>query len=210
MTNNYGIIAPFYDLLKKIVFGQSLIKAECIHLNGVSQESKLLVVGCGSSEFLEHIDTSKFKCINCIDKSAKMCEKSRKRRDNLNLADKIRIEKKDFKNFGSSVKYDVIALPFFLDSQKFNDIPLILDKCHSMLAEQGSLIITDFNSKTYRKSNILLIKSMYIFFRISTNIPVLTLFDTRNFIDLKKWKQENSYLSPKELIFSIKLKKIPI
>ncbi|MEQ8360340.1 MAG: class I SAM-dependent methyltransferase [Cytophagales bacterium] len=210
MTNNYGIIAPFYDLLKKIVFGQSLIKAECIHLNEVRPESKLLVIACGSSEFLEHIEISKFSSITCIDKSAKMCQKSRYRRNKLKQAEKIQIKESEFESFTSTQKYDVIALPFFLDSQKPTDIHVILDKCHTMLADQGSLIITDFNSLSSRKSNILLIKIMYIFFRISTNIPVLTLFDRRNFLDLMKWKQENSYLSPKELIFSIKLKKIPI
>ncbi len=209
MTNYYGIIAPFYDKIKSLVFGKSLIKAECIHLQTIKPESKLLVVGSGSSEFLEFIDTNLFKRITCIDKSARMCEKSRKRADNLGLNKLVQIEETDFLSFSLSHNYDVIALPFFLDSQKRSEIPSILDKCHAMLSEQGALIITDFNAKTSRKSNILLIKIMYIFFRISTNIPILSLFDISDFINLNKWEQEKSYFSPQQLIFSIKLKKIP-
>lgn len=211
MPNNYNLIAPVYDFLKRIVFGNSLIKAECHFLKNIKADSSLLVVGSGTSEFLEHIDISLFSRIYCLDKSKKMCQITISRAFNLGFKDKIDVICEDFIDFKTSEKFDIVALPFLLDCQSEQDIPVILNKVEHLTKQRAHMIITDF----YRESDNYLIKKvliklMYLFFRVSTNISRTSLPDFQLIIEKEKWSLENTFLNDQKTLFSLKLKKISI
>ncbi len=207
MANNYNTIAPFYDILKKIVFGNSLLNTECHFLKNVPENSRLIVLGCGTSEFLEIIDTGLYKEIVCLDKSEGMCQKSSNRAEKLGLSHKLKVINQDFLNFSDSETYDFIAMPYFLDCQSDENIPLILQKAKSILDKEGHLIISDFNKKRPNSLiNNTLVKIMYLFFRISTGIPRKALPDYDLFIQNKDWKMEKVYSNSSGVLFSKKLK----
>lgn len=178
MPNNYSIISPFYDAIKTLVFGKTLIETEIHFLKNLESKS-LLVIGSGSAEFLNHIEIEGFEKISLIDKNPEMLSKAKNRiKDDSNIEIlNMDILQSDFLN-----EYDYISLPFFLDCLNDSEINLVLERVYSILKPQGKLIISDFfldeNSST--KSRFLT-KLMYQFFSIATNINRSQIPDYKHF-----------------------------
>ncbi len=205
-SNQYNLISPIYNTLKQMVFGDKLIEAEIHFLKNPNEKSSLLVVGCGTADFLSHIDLSKFDQITCLDKSRKMIETARKTASNRNL--NISFLNCDFREFELRAKYDLISLPFFLDCQKDTQITEFIAKCYDLLKKDGQLIITDFYKKQRNSIlSTLLLSMMYIFFKIVTNIERMSLPDYKRFLDKKKWEMEQEFYQTMVNVLSLKIKK---
>ena len=76
----YGLIAPFYDHLVKLVFGDKLKELQCSFLKKIQSNDKVLILGGGTGWILEEIDSV---CVNTdivyIDKSPSMIKRAKRR-----------------------------------------------------------------------------------------------------------------------------------
>jgi len=105
---NYNFIAPLYDRLKKLVFGDQIDVAERTYYHRVKSGEKVLVVGGGTGTNLKFLSNSSH--ITYIDSSSKMIEIAREKRKNA-----IQFTICDFLEFESSEQFDWIICPFVLD-----------------------------------------------------------------------------------------------
>ena len=166
--NDFDAIAPFYDRLKRLVFGKSVDESQLCFLNRI-KGGKVLVLGGGSGEILVAILQSFPKCdIWYVDASSKMISLAQER-----LKEKVHNVKFIYgtqDSVSSDIRFDTVITNFFLDlfpDEKVNEITGMVAR---WLDQGGHWIITDFVDDGKKRHNVLL-HAMYIFFRIVCGIP---------------------------------------
>ena len=188
MSNNYNSIAGIYDPIKTLIFGKSLILNEVQIINKLKFRN-LLVVGCGSSEFLEYINLDKIERIVLLDSSKKMCEISSKRVVKLEIEHKCEVIFQNFNKWSSEDTFDAISFPYILDCLSDQEIDQFIEKSYDMCSETGKLVISDFKaSQGHFSFSNLLIPLMYIFFKLTSGINRKYIPDYSKHINNKNWK----------------------
>lgn len=173
MKNNFNLIAPVYDALAKLVFGNKLKRAQCHFLHLIPQDSNVLILGGGTGWLLDEIFKTGFRgSVTYVEASAKMIKMTKKRlQPSWNVALICGDEKAIPNEF-----YDVIITNFFLDvfsSDKLKDIMATLS---DRLSQRGLWFCTDFRN-TNRLKHKLIIWSMLQFFRLTTQLEAGQLLD---------------------------------
>ncbi|PIQ47966.1 MAG: SAM-dependent methyltransferase [Cytophagales bacterium CG12_big_fil_rev_8_21_14_0_65_40_12] len=173
MKNNFNFIAPVYDALAKLVFGNKLKRAQCHFLHLISQDSNVLILGGGTGWLLDEIFKTGFRgSVTYVEASTKMIKMTEKRlQPSWNVSLICGDEKAIPKEF-----YDVIITNFFLDvfsSDKLKDIMATLS---DRLSHRGLWFCTDFRH-TNRLKHKLIIWSMLQFFRLTTQLEAGQLLD---------------------------------
>src|SRR6185295_7486640 len=74
----YDLLAPFYDALSSIVFGNSMYRAQVHLLSDIPPGSKVLVLGGGTGRWLREVSIQRFHPeITYIDSSHGMLKRAR-------------------------------------------------------------------------------------------------------------------------------------
>ena len=171
MATNYDRIARIYDSLSRIVFGNYIIKAQVSLLQYIAPQSQILLVGGGTGWILEklaqHCDTG--LNIDYVESSAEMIAISKGKNHGKNKVNFIHLP---IEEFATGKDYDVIFTPFIFDNFKPEKAIVVFNDLHQMLKRNGLWLHADFvydaqNGTLWQK---LLLKVMYLFFRITSNI----------------------------------------
>jgi ubiquinone/menaquinone biosynthesis C-methylase UbiE len=180
MASNYNKIARSYDLISWIVYGKALINAQVGLLKYIPANSRVLIVGGGTGWILEEIaQIHSGLTIDYIESSEKMIALSEKRDHGTNHINFINLP---VENYITEERYDVIFTPFFFDNFKVDKIEFVFTKLNELLKQDGIWLYADFidNGKWWQK---LLLRTMYLFFKITTNIETQELVDMDEFFD---------------------------
>ncbi|MGB0403092.1 MAG: class I SAM-dependent methyltransferase [Salibacteraceae bacterium] len=168
--NNFDSIAPYYNRLQKLVFGQQLLVAQIHFFQKISSQSKVLVVGGGSGEFLPHLLARNPKQITYVESSLAMMNIAKN-----NFSDVcIDWQHKNVLDWKSEIEYDFILLPFVLDVFLQNKVDEIVKHISTSLTVNSKVILTDFyyTGKFYHK---MLISIMILFFSLFSGIKARRL-----------------------------------
>lgn len=180
--SNFNRVSWVYDLLVRIVFGKTLRDAQAHYLKRISNHSKILVIGGGTGIILEDL----FKL--CPDVHVDFIEAS---------SSMIRIAKKKVKPNWSiqfihqtdtsklpAENYDYIIAGFFLDVFTEKQLNVVIQDLKNSLKSDGKLHVTDFHTDMYDWwwSRVLL-KSMFIFFRLSVQLESKKLLSFTDFLN---------------------------
>ena len=194
-TNDFDHIAPFYNIISKLVFRKELIKSQTIFLNSIPVNSKICVFGGGQGEFLKTLDTQKNLTIDYIDSSKKMLQIAKSKYQNSHDINFIHSNKLPTQS------YDVLIMFFVLDCFTYTNLENILQRSKLILKSKGLWFISDF----YIKSNQTLLRKtyiniMYFFFKIVSNIETSNLHDFFNLIEKSGWNiSKEAYFSNKKI-----------
>jgi tRNA (cmo5U34)-methyltransferase len=174
MLNGFDKISGTYDSLARVVYGKSIQRSQLYFLDRIPVNASVLILGGGTGWIAKKIKEMQPSVkIDYIEASSKM----------LNLAREKNQLHKNIKYIHGTEQdvvplpfYDVVITNFFLDlfpDEKLSSVvPLILSK----LKTDGAWIVTDFFNEEKWWQRVLL-KVMYMFFRITCNIESLTLPD---------------------------------
>lgn len=165
-NNEFDRIAPYYDLIGKIVFGNILYESSRCFLSEL-KPGKTLILGAGTGRILDDFPPG---CeILYLEKSARMISKARSR----NLKG-IKFVKGDFLQTELKAEYTNIVCPFFLDVFGKEELMLALDRIGSILSKEGQLFVADFqHSNTLLHRFLLWV--MHRFFSITVNLQSTSL-----------------------------------
>ncbi|MGK0251153.1 MAG: hypothetical protein ACI81G_000589 [Gammaproteobacteria bacterium] len=185
---NYDTIAPFYDRLKRLVFGSQLDRAESYYLDRIGPNAKVLILGGGSGSNLNLIDQE--ANITFVELSQVMIKKARAHR-----AYNVRFINTDFLQFENGDYYDWIICPFFLDVFAEEDLDRVIKRISSIASSQASIIVTDFQSKKIWHSIFSFL--MYVFFKLVTNMKPLQLLNIHKYLknNFLRTKEESFFMS---------------
>jgi len=166
--SNFNYIAPVYDRLAGLVFGDAIRDAQRVHLKAFSAARRILIVGGGTGWLLRDVlTTSPGAQVIYLEASYKMIELSR---ECVNPGDAARVVflhgKEDLIPDGPH--FDGIIANFFLDVFPESELGRVVGRFHRSLMPTGRLLVTDFVSQ--RRWQRALLKVMYLFFRISAGL----------------------------------------
>lgn len=176
MKNDFDRVAPIYDLLAKIVFGDKLAKVQKEYLDHLSINSKVLIVGGGTGKILEWLPIEKRLAVTFVEMSDKMITKAKSRNSqalntNFHLGDIMEFEG----------KFDYIIANFFFDCFEERTLIKVLKKLNNQLYTQGKLIVADF-SINYKNRDKIINRLMHWFFKVVSNLESKELKDIRRII----------------------------
>jgi len=192
---DFNIIAPFYDRLCQLVYGQRVKNAQIESLKFIPANSSILIAGGGTGWILDEISKiyPSGLTITYIDISSKMIQLSKKRKICSNT---IQFINDSIENTHLALQnYDVIITPFFLDCFSQISVPSIVKKLDNALKINALWLNIDFclldKQPRFQKSwQQLMLKIMYTFFRSvchieATQLPCLDVFFT-NYILIER------------------------
>lgn len=171
---SFNLIAPYYDRLARLVFGKHWTEIQLAPAPHLEECQKLLILGGGSGQILEHINPK--VQITYLEASSEMLNMARNRH-NSNVA----YVHADFLQWNTSVKYDAVYCPFFLDCMSKDQLQKVLEKLQTLLMPGGMLHVLDFQPASSGKNAF--VKLMYFFFGIVANLPGRALLPLRNHIN---------------------------
>jgi ubiquinone/menaquinone biosynthesis C-methylase UbiE len=176
MPTNYDNIAGIYDLVSRLIFGKNIVKAQVCLLKNVPPGSHILIVGGGTGWIIDRLadEYPQGLKIDYVESSAQMVVLSQKRNHKSNTVNFIHLPIEDFT---IDKQYDVIITPFIFDNFKIDKLELVFSKLDSMLKANGLWLYADFvydkfHGPLWQK---LLLKTMYLFFRITCGIETQEL-----------------------------------
>lgn len=186
--NGYNRLAPFYDLLKKIVFGNALNEAAISHTPSEQNTAKILVVGGGTGYILDHLP--KTSSVDFVDDSSKMILRARKRKHPTN----VHFHCLSYFDFIPTSKYDTVYFNFFLDLFSEGEIMTLLNKVNKELKPNGRLIVTDFKPITQqtRHWKKLLLRTVIVFFKYTVKHKRSTIVNIKNTLQNADFQPQTS------------------
>ncbi|WOK05935.1 class I SAM-dependent methyltransferase [Imperialibacter roseus] len=168
MANGFNLLAPVYDPLARLVFGKCIDRSQCDFFGRAVSVKSTLVAGGGTGRFFEeyfkqHPDSQ----LAFIEKSAGMIAKARSRTmPGMNIG----FVRSDFLTYSETDPYDLVLLPFFLDMFSDESVEGIVKSVSQVSKPNTLLIVTDFVKQEKRGWKSLLIRGMYLFFRLTCDI----------------------------------------
>ena len=195
MNNQFDHVAPVYDLLSAMVFGNELMVAQCFFLDRLSENDKVLIVGGGTGKILKHPAFVRTSNINFLEISEGMIKRARRYSKSL---DDVNFIHADF--FQHSGRYDFIICNFFLDCFNEEYLAKACQQLRLMLNPNGRLVVTDFQ-KTSRVKHRLLLKAMLSFFRLFTALQADKLNDIPKSL-MKDFRKINTKQFYKGFVFT--------
>jgi ubiquinone/menaquinone biosynthesis C-methylase UbiE len=177
MAANYNNATWFYERLSKLVFGQAQVKAQEYFLNRIQPGSSILIIGGGTGEILESLTRlhPAGLHITYVEISVNMMALSRKRNTGQNEVIYIT------ENVGQvsfTRHFDVVITAFLFDNFSEEDLAAVFPIINTQVKLGGLWLNTDFQLTGPLWQKVML-KSMYLFFRLMGAVKVTRLPDTK-------------------------------
>ena len=164
--NGFDAIAPFYDLLVKLVFGRAHMKSQKTFLNEVPETSTVLILGGGTGDILVELLLVKPHCkIYYVEASEKMISLTKMKIKNQNSICFIHGTQE---NIPDQI-FDVVITNFYLDLFTHNTLLSVIRNINKSLPIDSQWFITDFTDGGKFWQRVLL-KIMYRFFQVLCKI----------------------------------------
>lgn len=196
--DKYRFIAPFYDLIAKLIFFNRIQRAQ-ISLNSyLKNQNKVLILGGGTAKFLKQYQINSRQQIDYIDASKTMLELAKK---NTKYHSQISYINGDFLSIPKT-KYDCIVCHFFLDLFEVKELDKALSIINLHLENNGILLVADFNPPQNRSQKIIEF-AMIFFLKVFTKLKIKKLIDIQSRIEeIAKYKNISTNFYNKGFIFS--------
>jgi ubiquinone/menaquinone biosynthesis C-methylase UbiE len=175
MAANYNNSAWFYDRLSRLVYGNALINAQVYLLQYIPAGSNILIIGGGTGWILEEITKIHPTGLNItyVEVALAMMDLSQKRQTGSN---KVIFINDAVENIMLQPDFDVVITPFLFDNFKEQTLQKVFEHIHQSLKPKGIWLNADFQL-TGKWWQQLLLKSMFLFFRILCGIEASSLPD---------------------------------
>lgn len=166
--NAFDRIAPVYDWLSGLVFGDALDKSQLTFLGSIRNGSHVLMIGGGTGKSLESLLSLTHGCkVWYVEASSVMIARARQRIGSRSPNVVFIHGNED--SIPAHTQFDVIITGFFLDLFPEEKVGKWARRVGHRLREEGSWLITDFvgRDKWWQR---LLLWSMYRFFILTCGI----------------------------------------
>jgi ubiquinone/menaquinone biosynthesis C-methylase UbiE len=171
--NDFNRIASVYDVLVKLVFGGKLKEAQLTFLHAIPENSYVLIIGGGTGWFLEELITRKPSCHVCyVEASERMVRLSKRKISSQQIEFIVGTEK----SLSVDKAFDVVITNFFLDLFSPAHLDEVVGTLRKHLRPDGYWLATDF-VQTKKLKHIVLLRVMYLFFKMVSNIDADRLSD---------------------------------
>lgn len=157
MKDHYSLLAPWYSSMAKLVFGESLKDSKLMFASDFSGNKLLFIGGGDGSDYLEIQEEIQGEYWEL---SKSMLDQARKNLGKSGLSFNLG-------NFDSDEKFDIICLPFVLDTMPDEELESLILSLKKNLNSDGKIFLSDFFKPiSFRQK--LIHQLMISFFRLAT------------------------------------------
>ncbi len=181
MQNDFNFVAPYYDSLARLIFGNAIQNSQTWLLPFISPNATVLIIGGGTGYILtEMLQQTNCRKIIYLEASEKMLQLSKKRYENSpkNPATLVEFRLGNENALTPEETFGVIFTGFLLDLFPPEPLHQIMQKLYHTLKPNGLWLVADFEPKNatkfWQKS---LLKVMVRFFKITANLQAENLPD---------------------------------
>ncbi|MGC4023365.1 MAG: class I SAM-dependent methyltransferase [Cyclobacteriaceae bacterium] len=168
--NNFDSISGVYDLLAKLIFGNSIRESQKLFFPNIPNDSRILILGGGTGWILLELFKVQPKCsVWYVDASLKMISLAKRKTKNDRRIQFIHGTEENIPD----MKFDVVITNFFLDLFEDHSIADLIRKIKNSLNVRALWIATDFVNR--RWWHRLMVRIMYLFFRVVSEIEAKQL-----------------------------------
>jgi ubiquinone/menaquinone biosynthesis C-methylase UbiE len=154
-----------------MIFGKSIVRAQTCFLNVIPPVSNVLILGGGTGWLLAELLQDRPECeVWYIESSANMLSMTMKKNMDLRQVHFIQGTEKDIPACG----FDIVITPFFLDLFSPLTLEWVVERISLALKPSALWIVADFVNRG-KWWQIVLLKTMYLFFRRMCHIEARTL-----------------------------------
>jgi len=174
VENRYDRVAPIYDRLAALVFGERLLVAQAQHLHRLPPECKIVIAGGGSGGILDLIAglAEPPQTIYYIDSSPRMIALA-KRRLALSgydaFARSVHFTEMSVNRWQPPEPIDALLTPYLLDCFDGASLERMLDHLSQWLRPDGMWLVTDFTESRHTVQRMIM-ATMFAFFRITASL----------------------------------------
>lgn len=206
---NFNLIAPFYEVSARLVFGNEHRRAETFFLPEIPAHSRVLLVGGGAGHLLAELLQTRFPAdVAYLEPSLAMSQRAHRRIQTLPGKTTVTFLRGS-EELAGHPPYHVLVTPYILDV--FPDEVLrtdVLPPLLRMLTPGAHWLFTDFVPPT-RCSQALLISVMYAFFRAIARIPARRLPDYKALFEWAGFEKKASRAFANGMIETALLEPVP-
>ncbi|SFG35032.1 class I SAM-dependent methyltransferase [Pontibacter chinhatensis] len=195
--SGFNRVAPFYDALARLVYGNALEQAQLALLPFVPQQTRVLVIGGGTGWLLEQLlQTGKKLDILYLEAAPAMLQRAERKyskyKKPLHCHVTFRLGTEQSINPGE--QFDVIFTPFLLDLFPPQRLQVLMSKLAAALSPDGQWLFADFWPVQQPAPwwQHLLIRGMYTFFGWLSNVQATQLPDYKAHFDALGFREKYS------------------
>lgn len=179
--NSFDRIAPYYDNLAKLVFGNILKEAQRTYLPVIPPRARVLIMGGGTGWLLKDLLAGNAGCqVTYLEASRKMVDLSRRRLTDTEQNRVLFIVDDNLQKVMHET-FDVVVCHFFLDLFVEDQLRRVITQLRERLSPGGLFLLCDFQH-TGKWSHALLEKVMYWGFRLTCGIQAYQLHDYHSYL----------------------------
>ncbi|WP_339703744.1 class I SAM-dependent methyltransferase [Algoriphagus aquimarinus] len=182
MKDHYSFLAPFYNRLTKLVFGDQLMLAKTNFAENLSRK-RILIIGGGDGldyqEFQDQLSGEYWEISQAMLSKAK-----------INLAESDLIFHLGFFQAEKGKLFDEVWLHFVLDTMKDEEIVSLLKEIRKSIKPDGRIYLVDFFAPINLYQQFLN-RSMITFFRIVTKHKRASIPDYERIFLANNWKRNS-------------------
>lgn len=190
MSTGFDRIAPYYDLLARIVFGKSIRRCQIEYLDIIPAEANVLILGGGTGWLLAELLKENPTCrVWYVEASIIMLEKAKRRNEELSRVSFIHGTERDINQI-AGVRFDAVFTNFYLDLFTSGSLDAALMNIKRAIRPGGKLLVSEFVER--KRWQRLLLFVMYRFFRWTCSIEASRLPDWQNALRRNDFKERET------------------
>ncbi len=193
MSSGFDSIAPYYDRLARLVFGNSIVACQSHLVPAVKNGGNVLIVGGGTGAFLPALLRDKQDLhVDFVELSGPMINRAKLR---LGNGASVSFIQASIFGFVPSRKYDTVFFPFFFDLFASAEVEKLIAQITTFCTSEAQLLVAEFavppNSRGWKP---LVMKLMYLFFKFTCGITARQLPDWKTAVRSAKWNLKEETL----------------
>jgi ubiquinone/menaquinone biosynthesis C-methylase UbiE len=190
---DFNLVASIYQRLEKIVYGPDMQRARVCHLPQLSDCKSILCVGEGDGRFLAKLlETNPHSHVTCVEASSRMIVLAKERIQSEEFKGRVDFHNLIIEQFESNNhSFDAIITNYFLDTYAGNELSAMIQKLTGFATQDTLWLVNDFTvpaSGIRRLRAKLLLKIMYLFFRLTSNLRTQRLENPSRVLTNAGWK----------------------
>ena len=186
---NFDLVAPWYETLERIAFGDDLQRCRVAYLGEINPPGRVLIAGEGNGRFLcELLRRYPEIEVDCLDASKRMLQLARRRIEQELPASlkRVRFIHTDIRSWvAPEHQYDLVVTHFFLDCFQEPILTGVIKTLARAAAKDATWLVSEFSIPEKGIGRIQArcwLGTMYWFFRVTTGIEASELIDYTPFL----------------------------